>query len=183
MDTLELSLRKLDAVFDQAPVALVFRDRELRTRRTNAAFRQLTGLPEEALIGRRPSETYKAGRVMDTDLIERPLAGRVMSGGVPVVGMNLEGILAGERRVFAWSAYRVTDNGRVLGAVGSLTDITALRQANARLDLLQRAGIQIGTTLDVHRTAGAPPPPAPRGAAPPRCSCVLRPVPPAAPPS
>src|SRR5258708_5777648 len=153
MDTLELSLRKLDAVFDQAPVALVFRDRELRTRRTNAAFRQLTGLPEEALIGRRPSETYKAGRVMDTDLIERPLAGRVMSGGVPVVGMNLEGILAGERRVFAWSAYRVTDNGRVLGAVGSLTDITALRQANARLDLLQRAGSQIGTTLDIHRTA------------------------------
>ena len=55
----------------------------------------------------------------------------------------------------------MTDNGRVLGAVGFLVDITsaaaadtALRQANTRLDLLQRAGTQIGTTLDVHRTAG-----------------------------
>jgi PAS domain S-box-containing protein len=152
MDATELSVRELDALFDQAPVAMVFRDRELRTRRTNAAFRELTGLPDEALIGRRPSEIDMAGRVMDTDLIERTLVGQVMSGA-PVVGMPLEQTLAGKRRVFAWSAYRVTDNGRVLGAVGSLTDITALQRANARLDLLQRAGGQIGTTLDIYRTA------------------------------
>jgi len=120
MDATELSVRELDALFDQAPVAMVFRDRELRTRRTNAAFRELTGLPDEALIGRRPSEIDMAGRVMDTDLIERTLVGQVMSGA-PVVGMPLEQTLAGKRRVFAWSAYRVTDNGRVLGAVGSPT--------------------------------------------------------------
>jgi PAS domain S-box-containing protein len=160
MDTPELSIRELDALFDQAPVALVFKDPELRTRRTNAAFRELTGLPDDALIGRRLSETRMVGRVMDTDLIERTLAGQVMNTGVPVVNMHLEQTVAGERRVFAWSAYRVTDNGRVLGTVGSLTDITGpvqaaadLRQANARLDLLQRAGSQIGTTLDIHRTA------------------------------
>ncbi len=153
MDTPELSSRELDALFDQAPVAMVFTDRELRAQRTNAAFRQLTGLPDEALIGRRPSELDTAGRVMDTDLIERTLAGQVMNAGVPVVGMPLELTLDGKRRVFSWTAYRVTDNGRVLGAVGSLTDITGLRQANARLDLLQRAGSQIGTTLDIHRTA------------------------------
>jgi PAS domain S-box-containing protein len=153
MGTLELSIRELDALFDQAPVALVFTDRELRTQRTNAAFRRLTGLPDEALIGRRPSEAGMAGRVMDTSLIERTLAGQVRGTGVPVVSMPMEQTLAGKRRVFAWSAYRVTDNGRVLGAVGSLTDITAQRQANARLDLLQRAGSQIGTTLDIHRTA------------------------------
>src|SRR5262249_41655994 len=105
MDTPELSIRELDALFDQAPVAMVFRDRELRTRRTNAAFRQLTGLPDEELIGRRPSETPMAGRVVDTDLIERILAGQVMNEGVPVVGMHLEQTLAGTRRVFAWSAY------------------------------------------------------------------------------
>jgi PAS domain S-box-containing protein len=160
MDTPELSSRELDALFDQAPVAMVFNDRELRARRTNAAFRQLTGLPDEALIGRRPTEASMAGRIMDTDLIERTLAGQVMNAGVPVVGMHLEQTQAGKRRVFAWSAYRATDNGRVLGAVSSLTDVTgpvqaatALRQANARLDLLQRAGSQIGTTLDIHCTA------------------------------
>ena len=56
-----------------------------------------------------------ADRFMDTDLIERTLAGQVMNAGVPVVSMPLEQTLAGERRVFAWTAYRVTDNGRVLG--------------------------------------------------------------------
>ena len=56
MDTPELSVRELDALFEQSPVAMVFTDRELRTRRANAAFRQLTGLSDEALIGRRPSE-------------------------------------------------------------------------------------------------------------------------------
>jgi PAS domain S-box-containing protein len=160
MDTPELSIRELDALFDQALVAMVFTDRELRNRRTNAAFRELTGLPEEALIGRRPAESFTADHVMDTDLIERTLDEQVITAGVPVVNMRLEGTLAGERRVFAWSAYRVTDNGRVLGAVGSLIDVTgpeqaaaALRQANARLDLLQRAGSQIGATLDIYRTA------------------------------
>jgi hypothetical protein len=45
-DTPELSTRELDAMFDQSPVAMVFNDRELRTRRTKAAFRRLTGLPD-----------------------------------------------------------------------------------------------------------------------------------------
>jgi hypothetical protein len=37
--------------------------------------------------------------------------------------------------------------------VGLLIDVTDRVQANARLDLLERAGSQIGTTLDIHRTA------------------------------
>jgi len=160
MDSLELSRSQLDALFDQSPVAMVFNDRELRAQRTNTAFRQLTGVPDEVIIGRRPSEVDVASRIMDTGLIERILAEEVMDAGVPVIDMHMEGILAGRHRVFAWSAYRVTDNGQVFGAVASLTDITgpvqaatALRQANARLDLLQRAGSQIGTTLDIYRTA------------------------------
>jgi PAS domain S-box-containing protein len=160
MDTPELSIRELDALFDQSPVAMVFIDVELRTRRANGAFRQLAGLSQDALIGRRPSETPGADRMLDTHLVERILAEQVIKEGVPVVNMHLERIRAGKRRVFAWTAYRVTNNGRVLGAVGSLIDITGaaqaatdLRQANSRLDLLQRAGSEIGTTLDVYRTA------------------------------
>jgi serine phosphatase RsbU (regulator of sigma subunit) len=78
----------------------------------------------------------------------------VINGGVPVVDVHIEQTGAGERRVLSWSAYRVRDNGQVLGAVGLLIDITDRVQANARLDLLERAGSQIGTTLDVRRTAG-----------------------------
>jgi len=158
MDTPERSLRELDALFDQSPIAMVFNDRELRARRTNAAFRQLVGLPDEAIIGRQPSEAEVG---FDGALVERALAEQVISRGVPLIDMYVEQTVAGERRVFSWSAYRVTDNGQVLGALGLLVDVTgrvqavtALRQANARLDLLERAGSQIGATLDIHRTAG-----------------------------
>src|SRR5262245_557196 len=153
-----LSIRELDALFDQSPIALVFSDRELRTRRTNAAFRQLVSLPDEAIIGRRPAEVDSG---VDTAWVERILAEQVINRGVPVVDAHVEQTLAGKRRVLSWSAYRVTDNGQVLGVLGSLTDVTdrvqaatALQQANARLDLLERAGSQIGSTLDIHRTAG-----------------------------
>ena len=55
-DSVLVSLRELDALFDQAPVAMTFLDRKLRVRRTNAAFRRLVSLPDKAIIGRRPSE-------------------------------------------------------------------------------------------------------------------------------
>ncbi len=150
-------MRELNALFDQSPAGLVYTDRELRVTRTNAAFRRLVGLSDEALIGRRPAEIDHGA---DGALIERTLAEQVLDRDVPVVEVPVAQTLAGERRVLSWSAYRVTDNGQVLGVLGAVTDITdrvravaALRQANARLDLLERAGSQVGTTLDIHRTA------------------------------
>jgi PAS domain S-box-containing protein len=155
----DLSIRDLDALFDQSPIALVFNDRELRTRRTNAAFRRLASLPDEAILGRRPTEVDD-DHGMDAALIERTLAEQVIGRGIPLVDVHLEQTQAGRRRVLSWSAYRVTDNGHVLGMLASLTDVTdrvqavaALREANARLDVLERAASQIGTTLDIRRTA------------------------------
>src|ERR1700742_3719297 len=146
-----VSLRELDALFDQAPVALIFADRELRARRTNAALRQLFGLPDEAIIGHRPKEIDSG---VDAALIERTLADQVIGRGVPATDVHLELTLAGERRILSWSVYPVMENGQVLGAVCCFRDITgpvpSLRQAHA---LLERAGRQIGTTLDIHRTA------------------------------
>jgi PAS domain S-box-containing protein len=152
------SIPELGVLFDQLPVGLVFTDREVRTTRTNAAYRRLVGLPDEALIGRRPSEVAPGADVV---LAERILAEQVIYRGVSVRNVPMEQAVAGERRVLSWSADRVMDNGQVVGAVVSVTDITdrvqadrALRRANARLDLLQRAGCQVGTTLDIFRTAG-----------------------------
>jgi len=161
MDTPELSVRELEALFEQSPVAMVFVGRDLRSRRANAAFRRLLGIPDEAIIGRRPTETEGAEWLVDTRFVERTIADQVIDKGIPVVNMPLDRTVEGKRRVIAWTAYRVTDNSEVLGMVGTLLDITsqaeaetALRQANARLDLLQRAGSEIGTTLDLYRTAG-----------------------------
>jgi len=160
MDIPELSVRELEALFEQSPVAMIFTDRELRNRRANAAFRQLARISDDTLIGRRPSETEGADWLLDTELIEQVLAEQVLGKGIPVVNMPLERIDEGKRRVISWTAYRVMDNGQVIGVVGTLLDITeeaeaeaALRQANDRLDLLQRAGSEIGTTLNVYRTA------------------------------
>jgi PAS domain S-box-containing protein len=151
-------VREVNALFDQSPIGLVYTDRQLRVTRTNAAFRRLVGLPDEALIGRRPAEIDHGA---DGALIQRILAKQVLDRDIPVVERPMEQTVAGERRVLSWSAYRITDNGQVLGVLGALTDVTdrvravtALRQANARLELLERASSQIGTTLDVHRTAG-----------------------------
>jgi PAS domain S-box-containing protein len=150
--------RQLGVLFDQLPVGLVFTDREVRITRTNAAYRRLVGLPDEALIGRRPSEIASGADVV---LAERILAEEVINKGVSVSNVPMEQTVAGERRVLSWSADRMMDNGEVLGAVVSVTDVTgrvqadrALRRANARLELLQRAGCQVGTTLDIFRTAG-----------------------------
>jgi GAF domain-containing protein len=77
-----------------------------------------------------------------------------MATGVPVIDVPLRPVLPGGHRGFSWSAYRVTENGQVLGGLCCFKDITgqatSLRQAH---DLLERAGHQIGTTLDIHRTA------------------------------
>jgi PAS domain S-box-containing protein len=142
---------ELDALFDQTPVALVLADRKLRARRINAAFRQLFSLPDEAIIGRRPSDVDSG---VDAALIERSLADQVIGRGVPVTDVHLELTLAGKHRALSWSAYPVMENGQVLQVLGCFEDITgqvpSLRQAHA---LLERAGRQIGTTLDIHRTA------------------------------
>jgi len=139
---------------------MIFTDSELRARRANEAFRQLTGLSDEALIGRRPSEIDRGLGLADISPIEDLLAEQVLKQGVPVVNKPMERPLPGGHRHLAWTAYRVMDNDRVLGVASTLTDITEgmranrdLRQANRRLELLQRAGSEIGTTLDVHRTA------------------------------
>ena len=146
------SNRELDALFDQAPVALVLFDRKLRAKRTNAAFRQMAGLADKAIIGRRPSEIDDG---MDVALIERTLDEQVMKEGVPVADVPLVQTLAGKRGVLLWSAQQVTDNGQVLGVLCRFKDVTgqstSLQQAHA---LLERAGYQIGTTLDIQHTGG-----------------------------
>src|SRR5260370_5946144 len=96
-----LSIRELGALFDQSPIGMVFGDRELRARRTNAAFRRLVGLPDEAILGRRPSEG-EAG--MDTALAERTLAEQVINRGVPAVDGHVEQTLARDAPGPSWSA-------------------------------------------------------------------------------
>src|SRR5258708_13123726 len=78
---------ELGVLFDQSPTAMVFTDRDLRTRRTNAAFRRLAGLPEEALTGRRPSEVGHGDRITATALIEPRLPAEAINTHLPPAHM------------------------------------------------------------------------------------------------
>jgi PAS domain S-box-containing protein len=137
-------------MFDQSSIPLVYADPELRATRTNAAFRRLFGLPDEAVIGRRPSEVDDS---MDAALIERTLT-EVMKEGVPVADVPVVQTQGGTRRVLLLSADPVMENGQVLGVLCRFRDITgqatSLQHAHS---MLERAGHEIGTTLDIYRTA------------------------------
>jgi PAS domain S-box-containing protein len=142
---------ELDAVFDQSTVPLAFLDAGLRVRRVNAACRRLSGLTDEAVIGRVPSEIDDG---MDVALMERTLAEQVVKTGVPVADVPLVQTVAGKRKVLLWSADPVVEDGQVRGVLCRFRDVgqtTSLQQAHAQLE---RAGQQIGTTLDIYRTAG-----------------------------
>jgi PAS domain S-box-containing protein len=146
----------LGAVVEQSPVATVYVDTELRFIRVNEEFCRFVRLPREAIIGRRVIELPAVG--FDMAMIDRVLTGQVLDGA-PLVDWPLEQSVDGVRRVYAWSAFRLADHGRIVGAMGWLVDVTereraaaALEQARARLDLLARASSQIGTTLDIYQT-------------------------------
>jgi PAS domain S-box-containing protein len=149
----------LGRMFYQSPVAMVCTDTHLRALRVNEVFCRLLGLSGKEMIGRRPSE-YGGG--FDGEFIEQTVAEQVIGKGLPLVDARLTQRLAdGRERTLAWSAFMlVHGDGRRLAVVGMLTDVTervetvrALERAHSRLDLLERAGNRVGTTLDVLRTA------------------------------
>jgi PAS domain S-box-containing protein len=149
-------LPDLGALVEQSPMAAVYCDAELRLIAVNDEFCRFVRLPREAIIGHRVIEVPAVG--FDMIMIDRVLTGQVLAG-VPLLDWPLEQTIGGVRRVYAWSAFRMADQGRVVGALGWLVDVTEreraaadLEQAHARLDLLARASSDIGTTLDIRQT-------------------------------
>lgn len=149
----------IGTVFYQSPIPMVCSDLEGRVVRVNGAFCRIFELPASAFLGRRPSEYSNS---FDMEFIERTIDEQVISQGRPAVDVWVSQTLPdGRERTFAWSAFPIYDvDGRPLAAFGTLIDITervetrrALERAHARLNLLARAGDQVGTTLDVRRTA------------------------------
>ncbi|GHB23515.1 SpoIIE family protein phosphatase [Streptomyces chryseus] len=141
----------------QSPVGLAIYDTDLRVVWTNAALYREMGTMQYAGVG--PDEMVAEGEILSDrypPTLEETMR-QVMATGEPVIGLHYRGRPPFDpRRDHVWSCsyYWLRDaTGSSLGVCEETTDVTDRYQAQQRLDLLVRAGGQVGTTLDTARTA------------------------------
>ncbi|WP_327321761.1 SpoIIE family protein phosphatase [Streptomyces sp. NBC_01210] len=141
----------------ESPVGLAVYDTDLRVVWTNSALRQEMGTSQYVGLG--PDEMVTHGKVLSPGYpptLEEMMR-RVLANGEPVIGLHYSGhppVDPEHDHVWSCSYYRLQDAGGVsLGVCEETVDITDAYLAQQRLDLLVRAGGQVGTTLDIFRTA------------------------------
>jgi PAS domain S-box-containing protein len=141
----------MDSAFTQSPFALAIHDRDLLCLRVNDRMCQMIGLAENELRGRRLTDVLHGPQY---DAMERYMR-QVLDTGEPTHRETLRRV-PGETRERAWSVYvsPLKDQvGRTQAVWIGVLNITEQYRARQRLTLLNEAGTQIGTTLDITRTA------------------------------
>ncbi|MFD8982123.1 SpoIIE family protein phosphatase [Streptomyces sp. NPDC059564] len=144
----------------QSPLGLAVLDTDLRYVLVNPTLERINGMSAEQHLGRTPREALP---FLDTDVIEASMR-RVLDTGVPLLdqyGIGRTPADPGQDHAWSGSYYRLEDpGGRVIGVALSVVDVTdsyrAAREAaeaRRRLDLIARASVTVGTTLDLERTA------------------------------
>jgi len=140
-----------DWAFTQSRFAQAIHDRNLLCLRLNDRMCQMFGLTEEVLRGRRLTDVLQGPQY---EAMERNMR-RVLDTGVPRQRETYRRV-PGETRARAWSVYvsPLTDEaGRTEAVWIGVLDISEQYAARQRLTLLNQAGTQVGTTLDITRTA------------------------------
>ncbi|MFD1660880.1 SpoIIE family protein phosphatase [Streptomyces caeni] len=140
-----------EEAFTQCHLPLMVYDRELRVLRASAGATRELGLTEEQMRGRRVTD------VLPPHMCRRVEEGmrRVFESGQPEE-FQLRGRArpAAPPRIWAVTVAPVTTSaGRVPHVQVSALDVTAEYWARERLALLNDVGTQVGSTLDVMRTA------------------------------
>ncbi|MFZ3566237.1 SpoIIE family protein phosphatase [Streptomyces sp. BH097] len=158
----ETGLALTAPLFYHSPIGLAVFDTELRYRLINPALEKFHGTPAAQCVGLRPSEVLP---FMDTGPIEAALR-HVLDTGQPMLDQFTSSTTPYDpdpEREHAWSTsyYRLQDTrGRVIGVAAAVIDDTERHQAaveaaraRRRLATLADAGVRIGSTLDMERTA------------------------------
>ncbi|MEU8824692.1 SpoIIE family protein phosphatase [Streptomyces sp. NPDC048636] len=145
------SLAVVRALLARQDAGLVITDGSLRVLRSNIGPEMFGGggVPP----GSRFHEFFAAHHAAE---VERQLR-RVAQGGGVLSGWEVPGPAAvtGSRPsvLSMWATQLVDDEGRPLGLVVNLIDVSEEHHGRHRLELLYRAADQIGSSLDVQRTA------------------------------
>ncbi|GHJ42174.1 SpoIIE family protein phosphatase [Streptomyces sp. TS71-3] len=141
----------LKMLFTQSPVGLHVMDRDLLVVRSNTASCGVEGIDPANVVGRTLRESGLA-----TEEVEERLR-RVLETGEPLVEHTYLMRMAvpyPQDRMLSMSAFRLEEDGtRPVGVAVTTIDITERWRAQRRLELLHRASEDIGTTLDIFRTA------------------------------
>ncbi|MGD3110815.1 SpoIIE family protein phosphatase [Streptomyces sp. YGL11-2] len=143
----------MERMLTQNPVGMAVVDTDLRFVWSNSALERFGGGPAQQRIGRRLGEIQPG---LDSEALEAKMR-QVLETGEPVLGHEHIGRPRSEPeqvRAHAMSFVRLEDgNGRPFGICYTVIDITERYRNRQRLLLLDRAGKDIGRTLDVMRTA------------------------------
>ncbi|WP_331771021.1 SpoIIE family protein phosphatase (plasmid) [Embleya sp. NBC_00888] len=149
-------LRLFHRVLEETSAPIGILDPHLRHVYVNPALARIDGRPAHEHVGRDLAEGFP-GLEVPRDVLRAVLADGIAREAT-VTGVST---VAGARQTRWWHAayHRLDDENGVFGVVGILMETTASRrtqlaldQAHRRLALLDRAALEIGTTLDTDTT-------------------------------
>ncbi|MFF4401930.1 SpoIIE family protein phosphatase [Streptomyces sp. NPDC001480] len=142
----------LEALFHQSPTGLMVLDPELRILRINVNTSVLHAGPPEQIMGRRFADVYDLSA---PDEVEAMLQD-VLESGEPARGRLVEVRpkgAPGPEYQFSVSVSRLEDaQGRTLGVLTEILDVTEREKVRARLRVLGSVRERVGQTLDVVAT-------------------------------
>ncbi|MFJ5306893.1 SpoIIE family protein phosphatase [Streptomyces sp. NPDC088350] len=140
-----------DLALAQLPVPVAVYDREARLMAANAVMSQLMGMTVAEMRGKTLWEIEPHPPFDEYDRLQR----QVLRTGRTVFH-EAHGKAPGETREHAWSMFMSPlkdESGIVQGLSAAVFDTTEQYWARRRLVVLNDAGVRIGSTLDVSRTA------------------------------
>ncbi|EFL30583.1 magnesium or manganese-dependent protein phosphatase [Streptomyces viridochromogenes DSM 40736] len=148
-----MSRAVLERMLGNAPVGIAIVDTDLRFVWSNTALEQFGGGPAPRRLGLRFADVQPG---LDAQAVEAQMR-HVLATGEAVSGYEHVGQVRSaplRETAHMLSFMRLDDDrGRPIGVSYTVVDVTELHRARQRLALLDRAGENIGRSLDLMRTA------------------------------